>query len=149
MHVCGRFFPRYDAVYSLHGHNEHLVGANTVTPRSGRASILPDDQPEKKKIIPLDGKWRVLFENLSPLRESDFRAPADLDLASPSCCFSQQARWFSPRSRRVRSRSANAGLNEVRQVLQYYRPQQCAASDNGKPRCGCSAAEHQRIYADE
>jgi len=114
-HVAGGFFP--GTPFMLHGHNEHLGWANTVNDPDlvdvYRLTINPANDNQYK----LDGKWRdfaksdaaIVVKLWGPFKWTFHR---DVLLAAQGPVLKTDHGVFAIRY---------AGMDEVRQVLQYYR----------------------------
>lgn len=114
-HVAGGFFP--GSPFMLHGHNEHLGWANTVNAPDladvYRLTINPDNPDQYK----LDGRW-VDFEKHD--------AAITVKLWGPFYWTFHREVLRSLHGPVMRTGHGvfalrYAGMNEVRQVLQYYR----------------------------
>jgi penicillin amidase/acyl-homoserine-lactone acylase len=114
-HVAGGFFP--GTPFMLHGHNEHLGWANTVNDPDladvYRLIINPANDNQYK----LDGKWRDFEKSDAAIRVKLFgpliwTVHRDVLYSAQGPVLKTDRGVFAIRY---------AGMNEVRQVLQYYR----------------------------
>ncbi|HEY2068228.1 MAG TPA: acylase [Rhizomicrobium sp.] len=114
-HVAGGFFP--GTPFMLHGHNEHLGWANTVNQPDladvYRLTINPDNANQYR----LDGKWRDFEKRDVAIR---------VKLVGPLIWTFHRPLLFSAHGPVMQTDHGTfairyAGMDEVRQVLQYYR----------------------------
>jgi penicillin amidase/acyl-homoserine-lactone acylase len=114
-HVAGGFFP--GAPFMLHGHNEHLGWANTVNDPDLADVYRLTINPANDNQYRLDGKWRDFEKSDAAIR---------VKLLGPlSWVFHRDVLWSAqgPVFKTDHGVFAvrYAGMNEVRQALQYYR----------------------------
>jgi len=143
-HVAGGFFP--GTPFMLHGHNEHLGWANTVNDPDlvdvYRLTINPKNEDQYR----LDGKWRNFAKSDVVLRVKIF-GPLIWTVHRP-LLFSEHGPVF--RTDHGVFAVRYAGMNEVRQVLQYYRLNKARNLDEWKAAMRLQALPSiNYIYADE
>jgi acyl-homoserine-lactone acylase len=143
-HVAGGFFP--GSPFMLHGHNEHLGWANTVNEPDlvdiYRLTINPANPDQYK----LDGKWRDFESEDAALRVKIF-GPLIWTVHRP-VLFSAQGPVFKTDHGVFAVRYA--GMDEVRQVLQYYRLNKARNLDEWKTAMHLQALPSiNYVYADE
>ncbi len=143
-HVAGGFFP--GTPFMLHGHNEHLGWANTVNNPDlvdiYRLTINPKNEDQYR----LDGKWRDFEKSDVALRVKIF-GPLIWTVHRP-LLFSEHGPVF--RTDHGVFAVRYAGMNEVRQVLQYYRLNKARNLDEWKAAMRLQALPSiNYIYADE
>jgi len=114
-HVAGGLFPGSPVM--LHGHNEHLGWANTVNAPDladvYRLTINPDNANQYR----LDGKWRDFEKSDAAIRVKLFGPlfwtfHRDVLYSAQGPVFKTASGVFAVRY---------AGMNEVRQLMQYFR----------------------------
>jgi acyl-homoserine-lactone acylase len=143
-HVAGGFFP--GSPFMLHGHNAHLGWANTVNDPDlsdvYRLVINPTNPNEYR----LDGKWKV-FEKADAALRVHIWGPLywtvhkDLFWSVHGPVFKTDHGVFAIRY---------AGMNEVRQPLQYYRLDKAKNLAEWRAAMGLQALPSiNYIYADE
>ncbi len=143
-HVAGGLFP--GSPFMLHGHNAHLGWANTVNSPDlvdiYKLTINPDNDNQYR----LDGKWRdfeksdaaIRVKLLGPLFWTFHR---DVLWSAHGPVFKTDHGVFAIRY---------AGMNEVRQVLQYYRLNKARDLNEWKAAMRLQALPSiNYIYADE
>ena len=143
-HVAGGFFP--GSPFMLHGHNEHLGWANTVNQPDlvdiYRLTINPADENQYR----LDGKWRDFEKSDAAIRVKIF---------GPLIWTVHRAVLFSAQGPVFRTDHGvfalrYAGINEMRQVLQYFRLNKARNLDEWKAAMRLQALPSiNYIYADE
>ncbi|HUB85264.1 MAG TPA: acylase [Rhizomicrobium sp.] len=114
-HVAGGFFP--GSPFMLHGHNEHLGWANTVNNPDLADVYRLVINPANENQYRLDGKWRNFQVEDAAIR---------VKLFGPLIWTVHRAVLFSAQGPVLRTDHGvfairYAGMNEVRQPLQYYR----------------------------
>ncbi len=114
-HVAGGFFP--GSPFMLHGHNAHLAWANTVNSPDLVDVYRLTVNPANDNQYLLDGKWRNFERSDAAIRVRIFgpliwTAHRDVLYAAQGPVLKTGHGVFAIRY---------AGMNEVRQVLQYYR----------------------------
>jgi penicillin amidase/acyl-homoserine-lactone acylase len=114
-HVAGGFFP--GTPFMLHGHNEHLGWANTVNDPDLADVYRLTINPANDNQYLLDGKWRDFEKSDAAIRIKLFgpliwTVHRDVLYAAQGPVLKTDHGVFAIRY---------AGMNEVRQVLQYYR----------------------------
>lgn len=114
-HVAGGFFP--GSPFMLHGHNAHLGWANTVNAPDLADVYRLTLNPANNNEYLLDGKWRALEKSDAAIRVRLF---GPLVWTFHRDVFGSA---FGPVLKTDHGAFAirYAGMNEVRQVLQYYR----------------------------
>jgi penicillin amidase/acyl-homoserine-lactone acylase len=114
-HVAGGFFP--GSPFMLHGHNEHLGWANTVNNPDLADIYRLTINPANENQYRLDGKWRDLQIEDAAIR---------VKLFGPLIWTVHREVLFSAQGPVLRTDHGvfairYAGMNELRQPLQYYR----------------------------
>ncbi|MGH6872728.1 MAG: penicillin acylase family protein, partial [Rhizomicrobium sp.] len=114
-HVAGGFFP--GTPFMLHGHNEHLGWANTVNDPDLADVYRLVINPANDNQYRLDGKWRDFTKEDAAIR---------VKLFGPLIWTVHRDVLFSVHGPVLKTDHGvfairYAGMNEVRQVLQYYR----------------------------
>jgi penicillin amidase/acyl-homoserine-lactone acylase len=114
-HVAGGFFP--GSPFMLHGHNAHLGWANTVNAPDLADVYRLTINPANDNQYLLDGKWRDFEKSDAAIRVKIFGPLVwtfhrDVFFAAQGPVMKTDHGVFAIRY---------AGMNEVRQVLQYYR----------------------------
>jgi acyl-homoserine-lactone acylase len=114
-HVAGGFFP--GTPFMLHGHNEHLGWANTVNDPDLADVYRLTINPANDNQYLLDGKWRDFEKHDAALRVKLFgpliwTVHRDVLFSAHGPVLKTDHGVFAIRY---------AGMNEVRQPLQYYR----------------------------
>ncbi|HXL98689.1 MAG TPA: acylase [Rhizomicrobium sp.] len=114
-HVAGGFFP--GTPFMLHGHNEHLGWANTVNDPDLVDVYRLTINPANDNQYLLDGKWRDFERSDAAIRIKLFgpliwTVHRDVLYAAQGPVLKTDHGVFAIRY---------AGMNEVRQVLQYHR----------------------------
>ncbi len=114
-HVAGGFFP--GTPFMLHGHNEHLGWANTVNDPDLADVYRLTINPANDNQYLLDGKWRDFQKEDAALRVKLFgpliwTVHRDVLFSAHGPVLKTDHGVFAIRY---------AGMNEVRQPLQYYR----------------------------
>jgi acyl-homoserine-lactone acylase len=114
-HVAGGFFP--GTPFMLHGHNEHLGWANTVNDPDLADVYRLVINPANENQYRLDGKWRDFEKSDAAIRVKLFgpliwTVHRDVLYSAHGPVLKTDHGVFAIRY---------AGMNEVRQVLQYYR----------------------------
>jgi penicillin amidase/acyl-homoserine-lactone acylase len=114
-HVAGGFFP--GSPFMLHGHNEHLGWANTVNNPDLADVYRLTINPANENQYRLDGKWRNFQIEDAAIR---------VKLFGPLIWTVHREVLFSAHGPVLRTDHGvfairYAGMNEVRQPLQYYR----------------------------
>jgi penicillin amidase/acyl-homoserine-lactone acylase len=114
-HVAGGFFP--GSPFMLHGHNEHLGWANTVNNPDLADVYRLTINPANENQYWLDGKWRDFQVEDAAIR---------VKLFGPLIWTVHRDVLFSAHGPVLRTDHGvfairYAGMNEVRQPLQYYR----------------------------
>ena len=143
-HVAGGFFP--GAPFMLHGHNAHLGWANTVNAPDLADVYRLTINPANDNQYLLDGKWRDFRKADAALRVKIFgpliwTVHRDVLYAAQGPVLKTDHGVFAIRY---------AGMNEIRQVLQYYRLNK--ARDLGEWRAAMALQalpSINYIYADE
>jgi len=143
-HVAGGIFP--GTPFMLHGHNEHLGWANTVNSPDLADVYRLTINPANDNQYLLDGKWRdfeksdaaIRVKLLGPLYWTFHR---DVLWSAQGPVFKTDHGVFAVRY---------AGINEIRQVLQYYRLNKARDLDEWKAAMRLQALPSiNYIYADE
>jgi penicillin amidase/acyl-homoserine-lactone acylase len=114
-HVAGGFFP--GSPFMLHGHNEHLGWANTVNEPDLADVYRLTINPANENQYRLDGHWRDFAKADAAIR---------VKLLGPLIWTVHRDVLFSAHGPVLKTDHGvfavrHAGMNEVRQVLQYYR----------------------------
>jgi len=114
-HVVGGIFP--GAPFMLHGHNEHLGWANTVNDPDLADIYRLTINPQNENQYRLDGKWRNFEKSDAAIRVKLFGPLVwtfhrDVLWSVHGPVFKTDHGVFAIRY---------AGMNEIRQALQYYR----------------------------
>jgi acyl-homoserine-lactone acylase len=114
-HVAGGFFP--GSPFMLHGHNAHLGWANTVNAPDLADVYRLKLNPANDNQYLLDGKWRDFAKSDAAIRVKIFgpliwTAHRDVFYAAQGPVLKTDHGVFAIRY---------AGMNEVRQVAQYFR----------------------------
>jgi len=114
-HVAGGFFP--GSPFMLHGHNEHLGWANTVNAPDLADVYRLTINPANDNQYLLDGKWRDFTKSDAAIRVKIFgplvwTVHRDVLYATQGPVLKTGHGVFAIRY---------AGMNEVRQVTQYFR----------------------------
>ena len=137
-HVAGGFFP--GTPFMLHGHNEHLGWANTVNdPNLANVYRLTINPANDNQYL-LDGKWRDFEVSDAALRVKIF---------GPLIWTVHRAVYYSAQGPVLKTDHGvfamrYAGMNEVRQMLQYYRLNKASNLGRMARRDGAAgAAQHQ------
>jgi acyl-homoserine-lactone acylase len=143
-HVAGGFFP--GTPFMLHGHNEHLGWASTVNePRLAdvyRLTINPADENQYK----LDGAWHDFEVSDAAIRVKIF-GPLIWTVHRP-VLWSAQGPVFKTDHGVFAVRYA--GMDEVRQALEYYRLDKASNVDEFRAALKLQALPSiNYIYADE
>ena len=143
-HVAGGFFP--GTPFMLHGHNEHLGWASTVNePRLAdvyRLTINPADENQYK----LDGAWHDFEVSDAAIRVKIF-GPLIWTVHRP-VLWSAQGPVF--RTDHGVFAVRYAGMDEVRQALEYYRLDKASNVDEFRAALKLQALPSiNYIYADE
>jgi penicillin amidase/acyl-homoserine-lactone acylase len=143
-HVAGGLFP--GSPFMLHGHNAHLGWANTVNAPDladvYRLTINPANDNQYK----LDGKWRDFEKSDAAIRVKLFGPlywtfHRDVLWSAQGPVFRTDHGVFAIRY---------AGMNEIRQVLQYYRLNKARDLEEWKSAMRLQALPSiNYIYADE
>ena len=143
-HVAGGIFP--GSPFMLHGHNEHLGWANTVNNPDLADVYTLTINPANDNQYLLDGKWRdfetsdaaIRVKLLGPLYWTFHR---DVLWSAQGPVFKTDHGVFAVRY---------AGMNEIRQVLQYYRLDKARNLDEWKAAMRLQALPSiNYVYADE
>jgi penicillin amidase/acyl-homoserine-lactone acylase len=143
-HVAGGLFP--GSPFMLHGHNEHLGWANTVNDPDLADIYRLTINPANDNQYRLDGKWRdfeksdaaIRVRLLGPLFWTFHR---DVLWSTQGPVFRTDHGVFAVRY---------AGMNEIRQVLQYYRLNKARDLDTWKAAMRLQALPSiNYVYADE
>ncbi len=114
-HVAGGFFP--GTPFMLHGHNEHLGWANTVNDPDLADVYRLTINPANENQYLLDGKWRDFTRTDAAMR---------VKLFGPLIWTVHRDVLFSAHGPVLKTDHGTfairyAGMDEVRQVLEYYR----------------------------
>jgi penicillin amidase/acyl-homoserine-lactone acylase len=143
-HVAGGLFP--GSPFMLHGHNEHLGWANTVNDPDLADVYRLTINPANENQYLLDGRWRdfeksdaaIRVKLLGPLFWTFHR---DVLWSAHGPVFKTDHGVFAVRY---------AGMNEIRQMLQYYRLNKARDLDQWKAAMRLQALPSiNYIYADE
>ena len=143
-HVAGGLFP--GSPFMLHGHNEHLGWANTVNSPDLADIYRLTINPANANQYLLDGKWRdfeksdaaIRVKLLGPIYWTFHR---DVLWSAQGPVFKTDHGVFAVRY---------AGMNEIRQVVQYYRLNKARNLEEWKAAMRLQALPSiNYIYADE
>jgi len=143
-HVAGGVFP--GSPFMLHGHNEHLGWANTVNNPDLADVYKLTINPANDNQYLLDGKWRDFERSDAAIRIKLFGPlfwtfHRDVLWSAQGPVFKTDHGVFAVRY---------AGMNEIRQVLQYYRLDKARSLDEWKAAMRLQALPSiNYIYADE
>ena len=143
-HVAGGLFP--GSPFMLHGHNEHLGWANTVNAPDLADIYRLTINPANDNQYRLDGKWRDFEKSDAAIRVKLFGPlfwtfHRDVLWAAQGPVFKTDHGVFAIRY---------AGINEIRQMLQYYRLDKARDLGEWKAAMGLQALPSiNYIYADE
>ena len=143
-HVAGGLFP--GSPFMLHGHNEHLGWANTVNDPDLADVYRLTINPANDNQYFLDGKWRDFEKSDAAIRVKLFGPlywtfHRDVLWSAQGPVFKTDHGVFAVRY---------AGMNEIRQVLQYYRLNKARNLDEWKAAMRLQALPSiNYIYADE
>jgi len=143
-HVAGGVFP--GAPVMLHGHNEHLGWANTVNAPDLADIYKLTINPANDNQYMLDGKWRDFQKTDAAIRVKLFGPliwtfHRDVLYAAQGPVFRTDHGVFAIRY---------AGMNEVRQIMQYFRLNKARDLDEWKDAMRLQALPSiNYIYADE
>ncbi|HEY4942331.1 MAG TPA: acylase [Rhizomicrobium sp.] len=143
-HVAGGLFP--GSPFMLHGHNEHLGWANTVNNPDLADIYKLTINPANDNQYKLDGTWRDFEKSDAAIRVKLFGPlywtfHRDVLWSAQGPVFKTDHGVFAIRY---------AGMNEIRQVLQYYRLNKARDLDEWKAAMRLQALPSiNYIYADE
>lgn len=143
-HVAGGLFP--GSPFMLHGHNEHLGWANTVNAPDLADIYQLTINPANDNQYRLDGTWRDFEKSDAAIRVKLFGPlywtfHRDVLWSAQGPVFKTDHGVFAIRY---------AGMNEIRQVLQYYRLNKARDLDEWKAAMRLQALPSiNYIYADE
>jgi penicillin amidase/acyl-homoserine-lactone acylase len=143
-HVAGGFFP--GSPFMLHGHNAHLGWANTVNAPDLADVYRLTINPANDNQYLLDGKWRDFEKSDAAIRVKLFGPlmwtfHRDVLYAAQGPALKTDHGTFAIRY---------AGMNEVRQVLQYYRLDKANSLSEWRAAMALQALPSiNYIYADE
>jgi len=143
-HVAGGIFP--GAPFMLHGHNEHLGWANTVNSPDLADVYRLTINPANDNQYLLDGKWRDFEKSDAAIRVKLFGPlfwtfHRDVLWSAQGPVFKTDHGVFAVRY---------AGMNEIRQVLQYYRLNKARDLEEWKTAMRLQALPSiNYVYADE
>jgi acyl-homoserine-lactone acylase len=143
-HVAGGFFP--GSPFMLHGHNAHLGWANTVNAPNLATVYRLDVNPANPDQYRLDGEWKSFEKGDAAIRVKIWgpliwtvHRPLKWSLQGP--VFNTDHGVFAVRY---------AGMDEVRQSLQYYRLNKAANREEWLAAMGLQALPSiNYVYADE
>ena len=142
--VAGGIFP--GAPFMLHGHNEHLGWANTVNSPDLADVYRLTINPANDNQYLLDGKWRDFEKSDAAIRVKLFGPlfwtfHRDVLWSAQGPVFKTDHGVFAVRY---------AGMNEIRQVLQYYRLNKARDLEEWKTAMRLQALPSiNYVYADE
>jgi acyl-homoserine-lactone acylase len=143
-HVAGGFFP--GSPFMLHGHNAHLGWANTVNAPNVSTVYRLDVNPANPDQYRLDGEWKNFEKGDAAIRVKIW-GPLIWTVHRP-LLWSVQGPVFSTDHGMFAVRYA--GMDEVRQSLQYYRLNKAANRDEWVAAMRLQALPSiNYIYADE
>ncbi|HEX4302076.1 MAG TPA: acylase [Rhizomicrobium sp.] len=143
-HVAGGLFP--GSPFMLHGHNAHLGWANTVNAPDLADVYKLTINPANDNQYRLDGKWRDFEKSDAAIRVKLFGPlfwtfHRDVLWSAQGPVFKTDHGVFAIRY---------AGMNEIRQMLQYYRLNKARDLDEWKAAMRLQALPSiNYIYADE
>jgi acyl-homoserine-lactone acylase len=143
-HVAGGFFP--GSPFMLHGHNEHLGWANTVNEPDLVDVFKLTINPENPNQYLLDGQWREFEKSEAKIRVRVWgpliwSAHREVLYAEQGPVLKTDHGVFAIRY---------AGMNEIRQPLQYYRLNKAATLDEWRAAMELQALPSLNfVYADE
>ena len=143
-HVAGGFFP--GSPFMLHGHNAHLGWANTVNAPNVSTVYRLEVNPANPDQYRLDGQWKNFEKGDAAIRVKIW-GPLMWTVHRP-LLWSVQGPVFNTDHGMFAVRYA--GMNEVRQSLQYYRLNKAANRDDWLQAMRLQALPSiNYIYADE
>jgi acyl-homoserine-lactone acylase len=143
-HVAGGFFP--GTPFMLHGHNEHLGWANTVNDPDLADVYKLTLNPANQNQYLLDGKWRDFEKHDAAMR---------VKLFGPLIWTVHRDVLFSAHGPVLKTDHGTfairyAGMDEVRQVLEYYRLNKARNKDEWLAALRLQATPSiNYVYADE